>query len=83
MRCGFLISGCPVNLPRMKKKSNAPHLLDGGDLYCHDSFADKSRRKTFQGRCLAILQASEEAGTIRLEAEGPGLKKQSIEIACR
>ncbi len=57
--------------------------LDGGDLYCHDSFADKSRRKTFQGRCLAILQASEEAGTIRLEAEGPGLKKQSIEIACR
>ncbi|MFR8632358.1 MAG: hypothetical protein ACLVDW_00645 [Barnesiella intestinihominis] len=37
-------------------------------------------RKTFNGKSLLILQATEKDGRLRLQANSPGLKSSSIEI---
>ena len=40
-------------------------------------------RKTYQGRCLAIVRPQGESGNISLKAEADGLKPASIEIKTR
>jgi beta-galactosidase len=40
-------------------------------------------RKTFQGRCLAILRPNGGAGTIVLKAEADGLKSATITVKTR
>ncbi|RYX83824.1 hypothetical protein EON83_12820 [bacterium] len=42
-----------------------------------------SLRKTFQGRCLAILRPKGSAGTITLRAEAPGLQPAQTTIQAR
>ena len=37
-------------------------------------------RKTFNGKALLILQATDKAGRLRIQANSPGLKSSSIEI---
>jgi len=47
--------------------------VGSGDPTSHES--DKmSRRRSFNGRCLAIVQASRETGAIAIKAEAAGLK---------
>jgi beta-galactosidase len=38
------------------------------------------QRKAWQGRCLVILRAGRESGTIRLTATSPGLETAEVEI---
>jgi len=38
------------------------------------------KRKAFSGLCLAIVQATKEAGEIRIEATSPGLASASLVI---
>jgi beta-galactosidase len=37
-------------------------------------------RKTFNGKALLILQATDNAGRLRIQAKSPGLKSSSVEI---
>jgi beta-galactosidase len=39
-----------------------------------------NHRKTFNGLCLAILQAQEEAGTVKLTATSEGLAPATVTI---
>ena len=42
-----------------------------------------SQRHAFNGLCLAVIQAAETAGQIKLTASAPGLKSASITIDVR
>ena len=40
------------------------------------------RKKTWQGRCLVILRAGREGGTVRLSSSSPGIAGAEVEIQC-
>ncbi len=55
--------------------------VGNGDPSSHE--ADKaSRRRAFNGLCMAIVQASKQAGQIQVDATSPGLTGASIRIVC-
>lgn len=56
--------------------------LDNGDPMSHEDFKG-SRRKVFNGLCLAILQSTAKPGQIRLTATSPGLKPGSVTITTK
>jgi beta-galactosidase len=53
--------------------------VDNGDPSDHDSF-QHNKRKAFNGLALAIIQSSDESGTIRIKATSPGLKDSNMEV---
>jgi beta-galactosidase len=56
--------------------------VGNGDPSCHES--DKgARRTTFNGLCLAIVQASRAAGTITIKADAAGLRSATASIDAR
>lgn len=64
--------------------TGAGHLLGlgNGDPACHEP--DKgSRRRAFNGLCLAIVQSSRTPGAITIQADSPGLKTASALIETR
>jgi beta-galactosidase len=56
--------------------------VDNGDPASHEDYR-ASRRKAFNGWCLAIVQASAKPGQIRLTAASPGLKPASVTITSK
>jgi beta-galactosidase len=56
--------------------------LDSGDPMSHEDFKG-SRRKAFNGLCLAIVQSTAKPGQIRLTAASPGLKSSSAAITTK
>ncbi|MEH6405934.1 MAG: beta-galactosidase GalB [Leeuwenhoekiella sp.] len=50
-----------------------------GDPTSHESFK-ASERKVFHGKCIVIIQAEKEQGTITLTGQSPDLKENSIQI---
>jgi beta-galactosidase len=56
--------------------------LDNGYLASHEDFQG-SRRKAFNGLCLAIVQSTARAGRIQLTATSPGLTSSSLAIATK
>ncbi len=54
--------------------------VDSGDNTSQEPF-QASERKTYQGRCFAMLKATAAKGPITLVASAPGLKTSSITIA--
>jgi beta-galactosidase len=56
--------------------------VGNGDPSSHES--DKgTRRKAFNGLCMAIVQATKEPGELRIEASSPQLQTASVSITCR
>jgi beta-galactosidase len=56
--------------------------VGNGDPSSHES--DKAgKRRAFNGLCMAIVQASKQAGDVVVEASAPGLKGASVTIGCR
>jgi len=53
--------------------------VDNGDPQSHESY-QVSRRKAFNGLCLAIVQSTTKAGQIHLTATSPGLKPDTCTI---
>jgi beta-galactosidase len=53
--------------------------VDNGDVMGLESFKG-SRRKAFNGLCLAIVQSTAKPGRIQLTATSPGLKSSSVAI---
>jgi beta-galactosidase len=53
--------------------------VDNGNPVSHEDFKG-SRRKAFNGLCLAIVQSTAKAGRIQLTATSPGLKSGSVTI---
>ncbi len=53
--------------------------VDNGLQTSHESFK-AHERKTFNGLCLSVIQSTEKAGRITLEATSDGLKESSIVI---
>ena len=53
--------------------------VDNGDPMSHEDFKG-SRRKAFNGLCLAIVQSTAKPGRIQLTAASPGLKSGTITI---
>ena len=51
-----------------------------GDLSSHESFRGNSR-KVYQGRCLVVLQSTQERGAITLKATAPNLRMQRTPFA--
>ena len=56
--------------------------LDNGYLASHEDFKG-SRKKAFNGLCLAIVQSTAKPGRIQLTAASPGLKSGSVAITTR
>jgi len=56
--------------------------VDNGDPVSHESFKAKSR-KAFNGKCLAVIQAGNKAGTIKLTAKSEGLQDATIELTVK
>lgn len=55
--------------------------VGNGDPSCHES--DKgTKRSAFNGLCMAIVQASKNAGELRLTASAEGLASATLEIKC-
>jgi beta-galactosidase len=58
--------------------------VGNGDPSCHEAdrpdATDAAVRSAFNGLCLALVQATAEAGTIHLEASAEGLPSVSVEI---
>ncbi len=53
--------------------------VDNGDPVSHESFIG-TKRKAFNGKCLAIIQSTEEIGEIQLTASSDGLKSGTQSI---
>lgn len=53
--------------------------VDSGDNASHESF-QASERRAYQGRCLAVLKATANSGTIRLTASAPGLANGALAL---
>ena len=66
------------DLVRFTATGGAIVALDNGDLQDHDSYRG-DRRKAFNGRGLAILRAA-QAGVLRVEASGDGLRGASVTV---
>jgi beta-galactosidase len=56
--------------------------LDNGNLASHEDFKG-SRRKAFNGLCLAIVQSTAKPGRIDLTATSPGLASGSVSIVTK
>jgi beta-galactosidase len=56
--------------------------LDNGDTLSHESY-QSSRRKAFNGLCLAIVQSTGKPGQIRVTASSPGLKSGSVTVTTK
>jgi beta-galactosidase len=56
--------------------------VDNGNPQSHEDFKG-SRRKAFNGLCLAIVQSTGKPGQIRVVATSPGLKAGSATISTR
>jgi beta-galactosidase len=56
--------------------------VDNGDPASHEDFKG-SRRKAFNGLCLAIVQSTAKPGRIQLTATSPGLKSSSVTITTK
>jgi beta-galactosidase len=56
--------------------------LDNGNPVSHESYKG-TRRKAFNGLCLAIIQSTARPGQIRLSASTPGIKAASAVLATR
>lgn len=55
--------------------------VGNGDPSCHE--ADKgTKRSAFNGLCMAIVQASKEAGELRVKASADGLDSATLTINC-
>jgi beta-galactosidase len=55
--------------------------VDNGDMQSHDDYK-ASRRKAFNGMCLAILQSSGKAGAVKVTASSPGLRPAVVTFTC-
>ncbi len=53
--------------------------VDNGDPVSHQSFLS-NEMKAFHGKCLAIIQADKQQGTIKLSASAEGLEGMIIEL---
>jgi len=53
--------------------------VDNGDPYSHEGFKEKQRR-AFNGLCLAIVQSTAKAGTMRISASSPSLTADLVTI---
>ncbi len=56
--------------------------VDNGDPLSHGSFKANSR-KTFNGKCLVVVQSTEREGKIQLTASSEGLQGASVTIETR
>jgi beta-galactosidase len=56
--------------------------LDNGDPQSHEDFK-ATRRKAFNGMCLAIVQSTGKSGRIRVTATSPGLQPGNLTISTR
>ena len=56
--------------------------VDNGNPLSHEDYK-ATRRKAYNGACLAIIQSTAKPGQIQLTASSPGLKSASINIATR
>jgi beta-galactosidase len=56
--------------------------VDNGDPVSHESFK-APLRKAFHGKCLAVIQAGEQPGIIKLTATADGLPATTIEITAK
>ncbi len=56
--------------------------VDNGDPLDHDPLKAE-RRKTFNGRCLAIIQSGFEEGDVVIRAESPGLESAQSTVAIK
>jgi beta-galactosidase len=53
--------------------------VDNGNPMSHEEYRG-SRRKAFNGMCLAIVQSTGKPGPVRLNATSPGLKPGCVTI---
>ena len=53
--------------------------VDNGNLASDEDYKG-TRRKAFNGLCLAMVQSTAKAGRIQLTATSPGLKSSSVTI---
>jgi len=56
--------------------------VGNGDPSSHES-DQAAKRRAFNGLCMAIVQASRQAGDVVVEASSPGLQGTSVTINCR
>ena len=64
--------------------SGAGKLIGVGNGDPTDRASDKgTSRKAFSGYCMALVQSSKNAGTIRIDAASPGLTSASVSIAAK
>jgi beta-galactosidase len=56
--------------------------VDGGNPQSHDSYK-VSRCKAFNGLCLAVVQATAKAGTIKIAATAAGLRPGGVTITTK
>jgi beta-galactosidase len=58
--------------------------VGNGDPSCHETdrpnSTDAAMRSAFNGLCLALVQATDQAGTIHLEAVAEGLQSVGVDI---
>jgi beta-galactosidase len=57
--------------------------VDNGDMADMAAEFKGKRRKASHGMCLAIVQATANAGQIRVSATSPGLKPASVTVTSR
>jgi beta-galactosidase len=79
----------PTAAHKVEFKLTGPGKIIGvgnGDPSCHESDRPSAPgaavRSAFSGMCLALVQSTDQAGTIRLEASAEGLPPASIDIEC-
>ncbi|HEV2618347.1 MAG TPA: beta-galactosidase, partial [Acidobacteriaceae bacterium] len=77
----------PTAAHKVQFKVTGPGKIIGvgnGDPSCHEAdrpdATDAAIRSAFNGLCLALVQATAEAGTIHLEASAEGLASARVEI---
>jgi beta-galactosidase len=56
--------------------------VDNGIPVSHEDFKG-SRRKAFNGLCLAIVQSTAKPGRIQVTATSPGLKSSSVAVTTK
>ena len=53
--------------------------MDNGNPVSHEDYK-ATKRKAYNGACLAIIQSTARAGQVQLTANSPGLKAGSVTI---
>ena len=56
--------------------------VDNGNPLSHEDYK-ATKRKAYNGACLAIVQSTAKPGQVQLTASSPGLKSQSIAIVTK